>query len=255
MSSARGTRSDVAMAPSRADSPFDLAQVIGLPPLRERRARYRVSDAVYEQLSEAIRNLQLPPGTPISEPGVAAWLGVSRSPVREAFTRLVDLGLVNVVPQVGSHIAPISLREVEEAVFIRTALETSAFQRAIRDEDRDTDEIQRLVTENQAAAERHDLEAYFDTDERLHENVFALAGLPRLWQVVRGTKLQLDRLRRLHLEAAIVNPEIGAEHQMIVDALRDGAESNGVRVLAQHATRILIDTQRLQVDNPTYFEA
>ena len=248
------TEGDLARTPSRAAS-FDLTQTLGLPLLRQRQPRYRVSDAVYEQLSEAIRNLQLPPGTPISEPGVASWLGVSRSPVREAFTRLVDLGLVTVIPQVGSRVAPISLHEVEEAVFIRSALETSAFRRAIRNEGRDMDEIQRLAVENQAAAEQHDLESYFDTDERLHENVFALAGLPRLWQVVRGTQLQLDRLRRLHLEAAIVNLEIVTEHQKIVDALRSGDEEGGVRVVAQHATRILTDTERLRDDHPTFFEA
>lgn len=229
------------------------APVVALSPLSPPSSRYRISDAVYEQLSEAIRNLQLPPGTPISEPGIASWLQVSRSPVREAFTRLVDLGLISVVPQVGSQIAPISLREVEEAVFIRTALETSAFQRAIQGSAPDTTEIQRLVDANRRAAENNDIKAFFDTDEQLHQNVFVLAGMPRLWHVVRGTKMQLDRLRQLNLSLAVLNPELVEEHQQIVDALRDQDEAAGLTVIRTHATRILDVMEMHRAAHPSFF--
>ncbi len=49
--------------------------------------------------------------------------------------------------------------------------------------------------------------------------MFALAGVPQIWQVVRGAKVNLDRLRRLSLSAAITNSEVTAEHQLIVDAI------------------------------------
>ncbi len=96
------------------------------------RSRSRISDVVYDELSEAIRDLRLPPGAALSEPGVAASLGVSRAPVREAFTRLADQGLVTIRPQVGTTVAPISMVEVNDAVFIRSALEKSAFQQRHR---------------------------------------------------------------------------------------------------------------------------
>ncbi|NHB84772.1 GntR family transcriptional regulator [Tessaracoccus sp. HDW20] len=197
------------------------ATLSSLQPLASPKSRYRISDAVFESLSESIRNLRLPPGSPISEPAIAASLQVSRSPVREAITRLVDLGLVSVVPQVGSRIAPISLREVDEAVFIRRALETSAFTYAIRDVRPDVSEIQGHVNANAAAAAEGDAERFFETDELIHQAVFILAGVPRLWDVVRGTKMQLDRLRRLHLDAALSSEDLLAEHQALVDALAD----------------------------------
>lgn len=224
-----------------------------LPSLVKPGKRYRISDAVFEQLSESIRNLQLPPGMPISEPGIATWLQVSRSPVREAFTRLVDLGLITVVPQVGSHIAPISLHEVEEAVFIRSALETRAFQRAIALGQPDTTEIQRLADANRAAAEAQDADAFFNTDEQLHANVFILAGMPRLWDLVRGTKVQLDRLRRLNLSSALAAPELLDEHQEIVDALRNRDEQAGLDVINRHASRILVTVEKHRAENPSYF--
>jgi len=215
--------------------------------------RYRISDAVFETISEAIRNLKLPPGAPISETGIATQLQVSRSPVREAFTRLTDQGLIVVIPQVGGQVAPISLQEVAEAVFIRTALETSAFQRAIGAGTPDTTAIQCVADENRAAAARRDIEAFFDTDEQLHQGVFELAGMPRMWQLVRGTKIQLDRLRRLNLPKAVEAPELCEEHQLIVDALRDRDEAAGIAVIRNHATRVLDLVQTYRSENPSYF--
>lgn len=224
-----------------------------LQPLSVPKTRYRISDAVFNALSESIRNLQLPPGSSISEPGIAASLQVSRSPVREAITRLVDLGLVLVVPQVGSQIAPISIREVEEAVFIRRALETSAFRHAIANGVPDTAEIQGFVDANLQAAKDGDLHAFFETDENLHHAVFTLAGVPRIWDVVRGTKMQLDRLRHLHLPNALVNQELLQEHQTLVDALKARDLEAGVAMIDKHATRVLVDTVSMRAANPTFF--
>ncbi len=234
--------------PSGRSSP-----AITLSRLTPARAPRRISDSVYETLTEAIRDLRLLPGAPISEPTVAEWLDVSRSPVREAIARLVDLGLVTVKPQVGSYVAPISLQEVEEAAFIRSALETSAFKRAIRDGAPDTTEIQRLVDINKVAAESGDVETFFETDEKLHQNVFELAGLGKIWDVVRRTKIHLDRLRRLSLPRVMSNPVLVEEHQLIVDCLRTRDEKLGVEVIERHATRIFHTIEDHRSLFPDYF--
>ncbi len=213
----------------------------------------RMSDRVYESLSEVIRSLQLPPGAPISEPAVAAWLNVSRAPVREAFTRLAEQRLVSIVPQVGTQVAPISMRDVEEAVFVRTALEESAFRRATLAARVDTKKLDQVVKRNLKAAERHDNDGFFDTDEQLHQLVFMLAGVPHVWEVVRGIKLQLDRLRRLSLSRSILNPEICQEHQLIADLMRSRDVAAGVKVVHRHATRILADIPALRALHPDYF--
>ena len=141
--------------------------------------------------------------------------------------------------------------EVNDAVFIRSALEKSAFQRAIGLEDLDVSELQELVDRNRDAAARGDLEDFFQSDEELHQLVFAIAGVPRIWQVVRGAKVHLDRLRRLNLEGAIANPEIPAEHQHIVDAIRAARRAGPASsVIHVHSTRILADTEKLHVELP-----
>jgi DNA-binding GntR family transcriptional regulator len=215
--------------------------------------RGRISDYVYDELGGAIRSLRLEPGAPLSEPAVAAWLGVSRAPVREAFTRLADQRLISIIPQVGSHVAPISMRDVGDAVFVRSSLETGAFRQAITANELDVSELQSVVDDNREAFERRDAEAYFETDEKLHQLVFGLAGVSHLWEFVRGMKVNLDRLRRLNLSAALENPELNVEHQAIVDAIAGRDEPAGMAVIHQHSHRILTDTVRLRVEFPDYF--
>ncbi|GAA1963932.1 GntR family transcriptional regulator [Microbacterium deminutum] len=215
--------------------------------------RTRISDVVYEELREAIRSLRLPPGAPLSEPAVAAWLEVSRAPVREAFTRLADQKLITIVPQVGSRVAAISMSGVQDAVFIRNALEKSAFEQAIALEHLDTTELQALVDRNGAAALRGDAEDFFASDEQLHQLIFALAGVPRMWQIVRSTKVQLDRLRQLNLGAAMANAEVLAEHQGIVDALDAQDAVAGAQIIHKHSHRVLTDTTKLREEYPDFF--
>lgn len=213
----------------------------------------RLSEAVYVLLSEAIRSIRLPPGTPLSELAVAEWLNVGRSPVREAFKRLVDLGLVSVTPQVGSQVAPVSIHDVEEAIFIRGALETGAIQRAIRQEELDLTELNLILAENSAAFERADAEAFFETDDHLHEQIFALAGLPHIWEVIRGAKFQLDRLRRLYLQVFVQERQIMCDHEEIVAAIRLRNEAEGMEVVHNHAYRILEASEDLRKAHPNFF--
>ncbi|QIG39429.1 GntR family transcriptional regulator [Microbacterium sp. 4R-513] len=216
-------------------------------------SRGRISDYVYEELGEAIRSLRLHPGATLSEPAVAAWLKVSRAPVREAFTRLADQRLITIVPQVGSKVAPISMRDVSDAVFVRSSLETGAFRQTIAAQDLDVTQLQAMVDRNREALERGDAEEFFDTDEQLHQLVFALAGVPHLWELVRGMKVHLDRLRRMSLSAAIHNAELPLEHQRIVDAIVDRDEAAGTAVIHLHSHRVLADTTSLQAEYPDYF--
>lgn len=216
-------------------------------------SRGRISDYVYEELGEAIRSLRLAPGAPLSEPAVAAWLNVSRAPVREAFTRLADQRLITIVPQVGSKVAPISMHDVSDAVFLRSSLETGAFRQAITTDGVDASELQTMVDLNREAFERRDEEAFFETDEQIHQLVFRLAGVPHLWELVRGMKVHLDRLRRLNLDAAMDNTELPVEHQRIVDSIANRDEAAGMAVIHQHSHRILTDTERLRSEFPDYF--
>ena len=85
------------------------------------------SGAVGRQLICILRDLiienTMTPGVRVSEAEIAARFGVSRQPVREAFIKLAEEGLVEIRPQRGTFVCKISLRAVEDARFIREAIE------------------------------------------------------------------------------------------------------------------------------------
>jgi len=93
----------------------------------------RVSAKVYDLLRDAIIQLKLRPGNPLSESELAKRLDVSRQPVREAFIKLAEAGLVEVRPQRGTYVLMISRREVETARFVREAVEVAFVRKAAVD--------------------------------------------------------------------------------------------------------------------------
>jgi DNA-binding GntR family transcriptional regulator len=221
-----------------------------------RQAGDRLSDGVYTELSEAIRSLELPPGTKLSEPTLAARLGVSRVPVREAIARLADQRLVTVTPQVGTRVAPILMSEVENACFIRSSLEAGALRQAIaRGPGLDLTELRGILAANRAFFDAGDADGFFATDELLHQAVFALAGVPQVWDVVRGVKVHLDRLRHLHLQHAMASSDIIDEHTQIVEALERADAAGGEAVILRHAYRIIADADELRARYPDSFPA
>lgn len=88
------------------------------------------SNQVYEELKSQILNLQLAPGTSISEKEMSEKFNVSRTPVRESFLRLSREGLLNVFPQRGTFVSLIDLNLVEEARFMREHLERAVIRLA-----------------------------------------------------------------------------------------------------------------------------
>ncbi|WP_352968008.1 GntR family transcriptional regulator [Mesorhizobium sp. M1406] len=80
-------------------------------------------DQIYHQIRNLIVIGQMRPGDVINEVSIAEALGVSRTPVREAVKRISDEGLVNILAQTGTYVAPISRADLEEAYIIRRALE------------------------------------------------------------------------------------------------------------------------------------
>ena len=227
-------------------APYSLKPVVRSP------TRERTSDRVYDELSSAIRDLRLPPGALLSETRISRQLGVSRTPLREAISRLVDQGLVRVVPQVGTTVALIDMREVEEACFIRSSLETAAFRRAC-EMGASVRGLRRILESQERAVADHDPEGFFVTDEALHQEIFRLSGFPRTWSIVRNSKIQLDRLRRLIIPHVVIRRDTIDEHIGIVDHMEAGDTEAGVALITEHSQHVLTLAPGIRADRPTYF--
>lgn len=213
----------------------------------------RTSDRIFAALSAAICDLRLEPGQPLSETELAVTLGVSRTPLREAIARLVDQGLVDVVPQVGTRVSLIWEHSVAEAQFIRESLEVAVYREACALDHRDVARMRKLVQLQIAAADAHDPEAFFAADEAMHEQIYLIGGHPGSWQAVRRIKPQLDRVRRLGLPEPGLFAMLIADHTRITDSLAQGDVRRGEEHLRAHCRRVLTDAPALRTKYPHYF--
>ncbi|MGW6376118.1 GntR family transcriptional regulator [Rhodococcus sp. NPDC055112] len=226
---------------------------LGLTPISRTRTGRRASDLVFEELQSAIRDLRLEPGLQLSESVLTDEFSVSRTPVREALTRLAEAGLVNVVPQVGTQVSRIKVTDIVQAQFVRENLECGAFETACAQENLRTDALRDLLEEQKDAYRSEDEELFFAADEAMHRAIFTMAGYPGAWDVVQGTKLHMDRLRRLTLPEHRTTEELIDEHTRIVDALDARDLAGGRQLIQTHSRRALIHLPRLRDEHPHYF--
>ena len=213
----------------------------------------RTSDRIFAALSAAICGLRLEPGQPLSETELALTLGVSRTPLREAIARLVDQGLVDVVPQVGTRVSLICERSVAEAQFIRESLEVAVYRDACALDHRDVARMRGLVQRQTTAADACDPEAFFAADEAMHEQIYLMGGHAGSWQAVRRIKPHLDRVRRLGLPAPGLFGALLADHTSITDSLERGDVMRGEKHLRAHCRRVLTDAPTVRTTYPYYF--
>src|ERR1044072_1223796 len=125
-----------------------------LLPVAERSRRGPARAHVYTTLRDAIVSGQLEPGRQISENELAARLGVSRTPIREALQRLREERLVAVVPQYGTFVTHISESAVSDAQFVREALECAAIRgTALRARDQDLAALAAIIPRQERSEE------------------------------------------------------------------------------------------------------
>jgi DNA-binding GntR family transcriptional regulator len=151
-------------------------------------------DAVYKTLLAAIVEARLSAGTLLSQNKLAARLGVSRTPVREALLRLERDGLVNRLPDAGFAVASITAAEVHEACDLLDLLDTYVYTRAAENLSREElsdllDLAQSLVT----IAESGDTEGWRAADRRYHDVVMSAANNRYVTQYLQQTRQRVQR--------------------------------------------------------------
>jgi DNA-binding GntR family transcriptional regulator len=217
--------------------------------------RLPISPQIYERLRRAITTLVMLPSEALSEQDLAQQLGVSRTPVREALIRLADEGLIDILPQRGSFVAPIRLSDVEEAQFIREALEVSVVQKlAGHASDGFLAAVRANLAMQAKAVAEGDRELFLELDESFHRSLCEEAGLPRSWRVIQVVKLQMDRVRYLSLPEPGHLETLLAQHREIFDAIETGQARQAGTRMAAHLREVLLTVQRLNLARPDLFE-
>ncbi|MDP5307284.1 GntR family transcriptional regulator [Paracoccus spongiarum] len=208
-----------------------------------------VTDQIYEALYERVINLTLPPGARLSEAEVAAQMGVSRQPVRDAFYRLSQQGFIVIRPQRATVVTRISEEAIRQAHFIREALEIACIREAAHLlGPADHARLDLLIARQAEAIAADDRRAFHALDEQFHHDICALSGLGFVWTLVKDNKGHMDRARYMSLSYNATNAM--QEHREILSALRARDAEQGVAAIRAHLGRINETLERLRREQP-----
>lgn len=225
-----------------------MSETAALPALDDIRPK-TVTDQVYDILYQRVVNLTLPPGAKLSEAEVAAQMGVSRQPVRDAFYRLSQLGFISIRPQRATTVTQISEGAIRQAFFIRLALEVACIRTATRVLTADQqDALDDLIARQARAIDIDDRAGFHAMDDQFHHDICLYSGLDFVWTLVKDNKGHMDRARWLSLSYNAGNAM--QEHKVILRALRDRDEDAAVRAITVHLSRIDDTLERLRAERP-----
>jgi GntR family transcriptional regulator, rspAB operon transcriptional repressor len=225
-----------------------------LPDDNRSRRQATIGSRVFETVRQAIVQLQLRPGNPLSEAEIARQLGVSRQPVREAFIKLAEVGLVEIRPQRGTFVRLISVSEVENARFIREAIEVAIARKAVdKASDAEIDMLVDLIEGQKSVGRRGDNVAFLRLDEMFHQAIARSAGCDDAWRVLESLKAQMDRVRFLSLPQATPLTRIIAQHARIVEGIKARSAEKAEEAMRRHLSEILISLPKLAAKNPALF--
>jgi len=187
--------------------------------------RGAAKDRAHDYVKRQVLTGGFPGGELISEGEVAAALGMSRTPVREAFLRLEAEGLLRLYPQRGALVVPVSSEEARAVIEARLVLEQFAAGKVIRRGPAARAAVSaRLSAELQRqrdAAAKSDWEEFSEADRAFHDVILQESGnaiVAGFYTSLRDRQMRMNRELVMHEERIATIVE---EHRLILEAIRD----------------------------------
>jgi DNA-binding GntR family transcriptional regulator len=176
------------------------------------------------ELRRMILSGELAAGTDHLESELAATLGMSRTPVREAALMLESRGLLEMRPRKGVRILPVSPEDMGEIYDILTELESLAAQRAAEAgyDDGDLEQLALSIARMDQAVKDEDLEAWAEADDLFHQELVRLGGNRRVESIVA---MMSDQVRRARATTLFIRPlpvQSNEDHRAVYQAICDG---------------------------------
>lgn len=183
-------------------------------------ARLTLPEAAAERLRALITEGALAPGARLNERELCERLGVSRTPLREAFRMLAADGLLIQLPNRGAQVAAMSPEDVRHAFEVMASLEGLAGElAAARVTEADLADLRILQGDMESAHQRGDLPGYYTANRSIHERIGAIAANPLLINACRTLNIRLHALRfRSNLNRGKWDRAV-AEHRDMISAL------------------------------------
>lgn len=223
-------------------------------------------ETIFHILRTRILSFELLPGDMLSENALAAEMNVSRTPVRDALTRLVEEGYVVVYPQRGTIVSLISEERVRQSVFLRVVLEHAAVDLLCHQKltPKQTGLLEESLIRQRAMLEEHQVMSMLEEDDRMHHMLYEFIERPYTEDALRMLDSDQMRVRYLQMHTFSYSPRVQLspmmgwencllEHRMLLDAIKKGDSEAACLIDVNHINAVLWNTENLRKIYPQYF--
>jgi DNA-binding GntR family transcriptional regulator len=202
-------------------------------------------EMIFDALYEEIVSLRLLPGDKISEADIATRFGMSRQPVRDAFSRLENLQLLLIRPQKATEVRRFSTKAITKSRFVRAAVESEVLRRAAMAclEDGKALLAESLAKQQIVVSEKN-YEGFGALDYEFHKTLCEIAKVDFAFEIISAEKANVDRLCMLSLE----------DHAAIAKMVTKGDAQGAVEAGMLHLSRLDATISAISSMNPSYFE-
>lgn len=213
------------------------------------------SKRIYHLIREKIINLNFVPGLGISEKEISEKFNVSRTPVREAFVRLSQEGLISIYPQKGTFVSLIDLSSVEEARFMREHLERAVVRLACEEFPKEKFlKLEMNLKFQEMYMEDHDNKKIFVADEEFHRLIFEGCNKKKIWATINEMESDFQRIRILRLSSNLKWDHIYSQHVGIKNAIINKKPDLAEKIIIEHLTMVNFDKNQLKQEYSNYFK-
>ncbi len=205
--------------------------------------------AIYQHLKNRILEGKLPAGQRLIIDEIAAEMGLSIIPVREALQLLQSERLVEIRPHAGAIVSPITPENIEEVFTILEGVEAVTARRIARIRPPGlTARLETLITQMDRAERRHDLEKWSALNMEFHLAMSAATGMPWLHEITGRVLSNWDRIRRHFFREGNMHrfAEAQKEHHAILKALSKGDADHAEKLVREHNRKAFHHYQFLQ---------
>lgn len=207
-------------------------------------------DVVFNTLREAILKGELKPGERLMELQLAAKLGVSRTPIREAIRMLEQEGLAVTIPRKGAEVAKMTAKDMEDVLQIRESLEELAATLACKKiTDDQLTELAERMQEFEDATKTGNVKKIAEADVSFHDVIYNATNNPKLVTMLNNLREQIYRYRVEYLKDESSYPLLLEEHRAIVEGLMSKDKDMVKEMMHRHisnqavAVRAMIQNQ------------
>ncbi|TDZ81631.1 GntR family transcriptional regulator [Mycobacteroides salmoniphilum] len=210
-----------------------------VPPSEGVVARSLLRDDAYKALRKAIVDGTLAPGERLRDDELSRWLGVSRTPIREALARLEQAGLVQTQPGRHTIVSPVDVREARAAQSVAAAMHELAVREAITNiSPADLAAMRHANARFAAALDAHDPDAALAADDEFHAIAVEASANPYIAAVLEQVTPVLRRLERIRFASRDGRHSVALHEQIIARCEAGDGEGAGHAVRANWHTLI-----------------